>query len=85
MLSRRLVVAAICFSVTGCQLAQKTFTADKPRSHRLVTEHFEIRSDFPIAKESPLVKELEELQQQITKALQLPEQRDAVVVYLFSD
>lgn len=33
----------------------------------------------------PIVKELEELQQQITSTLGLPEQRDPVVVYLFSD
>ncbi len=66
-------------------MAQKTFTAERPRSHRLATDHFEIRSDFPIAQESPLVLELEELQKQITTTLQLPKQRDPVVVYLFSD
>lgn len=82
---RRLIVMAIAACLPGCHLAQKTFVVDRPRSHRMQTEHFEIRSDFPIAAESPLVLELEELQKQITAALQLPKQRDPVVVYLFSD
>ena len=84
-LLRRLFVLMIAACLSGCHMAQKTFSVDKPRSHRTATDHFEIRSDFRIAKDSPLVLELEELQKQITSALQLPKQRDPVIVYLFSD
>lgn len=44
-----------------------------------------IQSNFPIAKNSPLVTELETLRSEIQAMLNLGEQRDAVTVYLFED
>ena len=44
-----------------------------------------IQSNFPVGSDAPLVTELNQLRTEITRTLQLPEQRDPVVVYLFSD
>ncbi|MCA9060794.1 MAG: hypothetical protein KDA85_19915 [Planctomycetaceae bacterium] len=44
-----------------------------------------MQSDVPVQPDGPLVQELEFLQIQISDTLQLPEPRDRVHVYLFSD
>jgi hypothetical protein len=71
---------------TGCQLTPTaTFSADRPSQHSVASQHFVIHSDVPIESGDPLVKELEDLQRQITASLQLPEPRDPVMLYLFTD
>ena len=74
-----------CVLSSGCQVAQKTFLVERPHVHQLKNEAFVIRSDFKISPDAPLVHELETLKTEITKTLKLPEQRDPVSVYLFSD
>ena len=56
-----------------------------PVAHSLRTTGFIVQSDFRIADNAPIIQELETLKQQIGQSLQLPAQRDPVVVYLFSD
>lgn len=70
----------------GCQSAPKaTFSSDKPSQHAVRRDHFVIHSDVRLETDDSVIRELEDLQQQITSTLQLPPQRDPVVVYLFSD
>lgn len=70
----------------GCSVTPKrTFTVERPVRHNAQGNGFVIQSNFPIAEDAPLVQELNNLQTEITKTLQLPPQRDPVIVYLFSD
>lgn len=70
----------------GCRTAPiRTFSVERPVRHSVGTDHFIIQSDFRIEDDAPLVQELNTLREQITETLQLPAQRDPVVVYLFSD
>ncbi len=81
-----LIVLAVCAVSAGCQLTPKaTFSADRPSQHSVSSKHFVIHSDVPIESTDPLVNELEDLQRQITSSLQLPEPRDPVMLYLFTD
>ena len=84
------VIAASLLAVTliaaGCQSTPKTtFSTDRPSLHSVKTGHFVINSDVRLDEDNELVKELEALHDQVYDTLQLPEQRDPVHVYLFSD
>lgn len=57
----------------------------KPARHSLQLENLLILSDFRIPGDHALVRELEQLREQIVSTLKLPPQRDRVTVYLFSD
>ena len=79
-------IAAIMVVAHGCHIAPKaTFSADRPSQHSVTTKHFVIHSDVKIEHGDAIVQELQELQHQITSTLQLPQQRDPVAIYLFSD
>ena len=78
------VLCVLAF-VAGCATPQKTFTVERPVQHTVSTPHFVIQSNFKIARDAPLVQELDELRLQITDTLSLATQRDPVVVYLFAD
>lgn len=81
------MTAGLCLTVllSGCRTTARTYSVERPRVHNLKTDSFEIRSNFPIADDSPLAKELLQLKATVQQTLQLPEQRDPVIVYLFSD
>lgn len=84
------IIAATLIAVTliaaGCQSTPKTtFSTDRPSLHTVKTGHFVINSDVRLDEDNVLVKELEDLHDQVYDTLQLPEQRDPVHVYLFSD
>ena len=78
---------ALCLLIAGgCQTAGKrTFTVERPVKHVAAGDGFVIQTDFPLTSSSPLVRELNDLRTEITRVLKLPEQRDPVTVYLFSD
>lgn len=81
-----LLAVAVLLPNTGCQLTRKTtFAAHLPSHHTVSTRHFVIHSDIQINAGDPIVKELESLQETVRSTLNLPEQRDPVVVYLFTD
>lgn len=81
-----MVLAILLLGSTGCMMAQKTtFSADRPSRQTVKTQHFVIKTDVDLKADDPIVLELEKLEQQIKTTLSLPEQRDPVVVYLFSD
>ena len=80
------IVPLIVSYFSGCQMAPKTtFSAYRPSQHSVVTESFVIKSDVPVDADDAIVRELNTLRQQVAATLQLPRQRDPVVVYLFSD
>lgn len=75
-----------CFLTSGCQTTPKTtFSSDKPSRHSITSKHFVIQSDVRIEPDDVIVKTLEDLHEQLVSTLKLPEQRDPVTVYLFSD
>lgn len=68
----------------GCRTAPIAWTNNRPLAHSVETAGFVVRSDFVIAEDAPMIQELEQLQADVVRTLQLPEARDPVVVYLFS-
>lgn len=58
---------------------------ERPVRHSTQGQGFVIQSNFSIGDNSPLVRELNALKAEVTRTLQLPKQRDSVVLYLFSD
>lgn len=72
--------------LAGCRTPQQqTYTAERPVRHSTKGDGFVLQSNFPIGRDAPLVEELNRLRAEVVKTLQLPAQRDSVVVYLFSD
>lgn len=70
--------------LTGCRSTSPFLSGSKPLTHTVQTTGFVIRSDFEIADDSPMIRELKQLQADVVETLELPAQRDPVVVYLFS-
>ena len=70
----------------GCQSTPKsTYSTDLPSQHSVNSKHFVIHSNVKLDADNVLVQELEELRERLFSTLRLPEQRDPVNVYLFSD
>lgn len=85
---RLLAAILLLVPAAGCHMTmapRKTFSADRPSRHTISNRFFTLQTDFQLSANDPIVRELEDLQSQITSTLQLPDQRDPVVVYLFSD
>jgi hypothetical protein len=81
-----IAVTVVAFCMFGCQSTPKTtFSTDRPSLHTVSTRHFVINSDVRLDADNNIVQELEALHDQIYDTLRLPEQRDPVNVYLFSD
>lgn len=83
-----LILALIVIpGISGCMTTNKktTYSAERPSRESVRTEHFVIKSDVELKSDDPMIRELEMLQQQIRSELNLPVQRDPVVLYLFSD
>jgi hypothetical protein len=78
------VVIPAVLLLIGCRSTPRAWTDSRPLSHSVRAGDFVIRSDFMIAEDAPMIQELEQLQVDITKTLELPAPRDQVVVYLFS-
>ena len=73
-------------ALQGCQATPRTtFSTERPSHHTVTTKHFVIQSDVRLEQNNVLVTELEGIHSQVFDSLHLPEQRDAVNVYLFSD
>ncbi len=76
-----LLLAAL---LPGCRGTPNVWNDNRPLTHSVSAGNFIIRSDFAIAETAPMIRELEQLQHDITTTLQLPKPRDPVIVYLFS-
>jgi hypothetical protein len=70
----------------GCNATPKTtYSTQRPSLHTVSTKSFVIQSDVKLSASDGIAKALEQLQSQVRDTLNLPEQRDTVNVYLFSD
>jgi len=92
------VVLVALFSAAGCNLLKqitasgdKPVNADKepalalPTKHTLRVAQFLFLADFKLREDQPIFRELAELQEQVTKELQLPATNRTVQVYLFEE
>jgi len=85
-----LLMTAILIPQAGCVGPQRSWIRSQqpdelPVAHTAKGPGFIIHSNDPIDKDGSLIAELTELQQRVGSTLQLPPQRDRVVVYLFSN
>ena len=79
-------VAAFSILLSGCHATPRTtYSTDLPSQHSVNSKHFVIHSNVKLDTDNVLVAELEELRERLFATLRLPEQRDPVNVYLFSD
>ena len=79
-------IVIVFLLLAGCQAVPKTtYSTERPSLHSVTSKHFVIQSDVKLEPGNVIVKELETLHSQIMDTLRLPEQRDPVNVYLFSD
>ncbi len=80
------VVLVMVLLLSGCHSAPKTtYSTELPSQHSVNSKHFVIHSNVKLNSDNVLVQELEELRERVFTTLKLPEQRDPVNVYLFSD
>lgn len=70
--------------MSGCQQAH-TPTVALPERHRIRSDQLLVLSDFQLPRDHALIRDLEQLRDDIAKTLNLPVQQNQVVVYLFSD
>ena len=83
-----IATAGLLLLVTGCRLlplSEQTKVIKRPSGHSLRSDHLLLLSDFKIESDHKLVHELERVRERVITELQLPPQRDSVVVYLFED
>lgn len=74
------------FLTPGCHTAPRTtYSTDLPAQHTVNSKHFVIHSNVRLASDNVLVQELEHVRERLFATLRLPEQRDPVNVYLFSN
>ena len=77
------------FALSGCrQLPIQSLVGEsiqRPGKHSVRSDHMLLLSDFEVDSDHKLVSELERVREQVISELQLPPQRDSVVVYLFKD
>lgn len=88
-LRQRLWLGCVVMLLTllnGCHSTPKTtYSTDLPSQHTVNSKHFVIHSNMRLASDNVLIDELEALRERVFATLRLPEQRDPVNVYLFSD
>ena len=83
-----ITLAGLVLFATGCRhlpLSEQTKVMKRPSGHSLRSDHLLLLSDFKIESDHKLVHELERVREQVITELELPPQRDSVVVYLFED
>ncbi len=72
------------FMVFGCRVAQPPISG-LPAKFTLENEHLVIQSDIKLSRNHELIRDLDQLREQILSMLDLPVQKQPVVVYLFAD
>lgn len=68
--------------VSGCQSSPRVVT--RPSRHSIRSDQLLVLSDFRLAKDHPLIQDLITLRHQVAETLNLPLDREEVVVYLFT-
>ncbi|MFQ5730617.1 MAG: lipopolysaccharide kinase InaA family protein, partial [Planctomycetaceae bacterium] len=81
---RRFLKAALVTGALflGCRTPKRQVLA-LPSRHSIRSGQLLVLSDFKLRKDQPLIQDLVLLRKQVTVALQLPAQREEVVVYIF--
>ncbi|HET6327918.1 MAG TPA: lipopolysaccharide kinase InaA family protein [Planctomycetaceae bacterium] len=77
------VLLALTLAFCGCQAVDRPITL--PVKHQVKCEQLLVLSDFKLQKDHELIRELSTLREQEARELELPLQRDPVVVYLFNN
>ena len=78
--------AVVCVGTVltiGCQHLGKATVMELPARHSVQMEKLLVLSDFRLPRAHPLIAELQRMRTTVRDQLELPEQRDEVVVYLF--
>lgn len=70
--------------LSGCGGLQRQNTG-LPSRHKVTANQLIVQSDVRLPRQHPLMKDLEELRQEIARTLELPIQTQPVTVYLFAD
>ena len=79
-------IIGLAIWLSGCHATPKTtYSTELPSQHTVNSKHFVIHSNMKLDSGNVLVQELEDLRERLFATLHLPEQRDPVNVYLFSD
>lgn len=75
----------LCLSLgTGCTVNRPQLVT-LPSRHSVVSEQLMVLSDMRLDVDHPLIQDLNQLRMQVARELELPLERDRVVVYLFRD
>ena len=81
--SRRFFVIFAAMLICGCRVVQPP--QGLPAKYTLENEHLVVQSDVKLSRNHELLKDLDHLREEILSTLDLPIQKQAVVVYLFAD
>jgi Lipopolysaccharide kinase (Kdo/WaaP) family/Protein of unknown function (DUF1570) len=77
------LLCAVVLAFSGCNAVERPVTL--PVKHQVKCEQLLVLSDFKLQKDHELIRELSTLREQEAQILELPLQRDPVVVYLFNN
>jgi hypothetical protein len=85
---RRAMVAwllALLGTLPACRATHTSISAGLPSKHRVTGDQLSVLSDIKLPKQHPLLKDLEQLREDVSQLLDLPMQQQPVTVYLFAD
>jgi hypothetical protein len=77
------ILAVVCVAM-GCRAPQQRALA-LPAKYTLENEHLVVQSDVKLTRNHELLKDLDQLRDEILSTLDLPPQKQQVVVYLFGE
>ena len=81
---RDAAVMATAGLLVGCTRRQTFESVTLPARHSIQMDNLLVLSEFKLPRHHPLVEDLKTTRQAVLETLELPPQRDEVVVYLFS-
>jgi Lipopolysaccharide kinase (Kdo/WaaP) family len=76
---------ALALALTGCQAVERPVSLPVKYEVKCEGDQLLVLSNFKLQKNHELIRELSALREQEAKILDLPLQRDPVVIYLFND
>lgn len=74
----------LLFVLAGCRTPRETIVG-LPAKYTIEKEHLVVQSDVKLPRNHELMRDLDQLREEIIKSLDLPDQKQPVVVYLFGD
>jgi hypothetical protein len=83
-LDLRWLLAVVLLTV-GCSFRRGDPVAQLPADYQVKQDQLIVRSDSKIAKNDPVIRDLEEVRSRVQRTLRLPPPTKPVVVYLFRD